>query len=471
MRNDQAILSKQLEAYLIIETKKINKKKQLEEFKIFGRDFTLSDVGHGTLDAVSMISAFFPGVGSTVSLVADLSNAAWYYTEGKTFIAALYTIMSIPIVGDIFAWPIQFALKIGGKALMKIPGMKQGITHLITNSSLIRGFLKNSLYATEKGGIKAMEKFTGDTTAKFSREATEKFSKELAENALKFMEKAEASYQKEGVEGVAKFLEEGITKASEGGTKSLVGKVSKDEASKLTQAIVKAEEKIGGKISQEEVKKITTQFTDEVGKRLSKEQAEELEKIITAKLADGSLKGTKKEITDYIGEWVGKRFGLVAKSGMKRLIPKYGGEAGQESFSKLFDKGGGGSSAGPKSPEVMTDCPDDNIKKGCKGNNVRVIQGYLSNLGYGNPVNGNFDDATEAAVKKLQSGNNLTPSGVVNYLTIAKIEQLLTTGKQTKEQLPTPTGPATSAGSSLYENVVRRRNEQIERLVFRKMVV
>ena len=470
MRNDQAILSKQLEAYLIIETRKINKKKQLEEFKIFGRDFTLSDVGHGTLDAVSMISAFFPGVGSTVSIAADLANAAWYYTEGQTFIAALYTIMSIPIVGDVFAIPIQFALKIGGKALMKIPGMKQGITYLITNSSFIKGFLSKSLYATEKGGIKAMEKFTGDTTAKFSREATEKFSKELAENALKFMEKAEASYQKEGVEGVAKFLEEGITKASEGGTKSLVGKVSKEEASKLTQAIVKAEEKIGGKISQEEIKKITTQFADNVGKRLSKEQAEELEKIIAAKLADGSLKGTKKEITDYIGEWLGKRVGLVAKSGMKRLIPKYGGAAGQGTFSKLFDKGGS-DSAGPKPPTVMTDCPDDNIRKGCKGNNVRVIQGYLSNLGYGNPVNGNFDDATEVAVKKLQKDNNLPPAnGVVDYLTIAKIEQLLTTGKQTKEQLPTPTGAPTSAGSALYESVIRRRNEQLEKLVFQEMV-
>lgn len=464
MRNDQAILSKQLEAYLIIETRKINKKKQLEEFKIFGHDFTMSDIGHGTLDAVSMIAAFFPGIGTTISITADLSNAAWYYTEGKTLTAALYAIMAVPIVGDIFAWPIQMALKLGGKGLMKIPGIKQGVAHLITNSSFIKGFL---LKAVGKGGTQALEKSAVNVVTK---EATEKFSKELAENAIKFIERSESIYAKEGSQGIIKFLEEGLLKESQGGVKSLLGKISKEEAEKLTKNIVKAETKIGGKITEKEIKNITSEFLESVGQRLTKEESEKVSEAIMKKIADGTVKGSKEEIGKAIAKFIGERFGVVATAGMKRLIPKYGGAAGQESFSKLFDKGGGGSSAGPKSPEVMTDCPDDNIKKGCKGNNVRVIQGYLSNLGYGNPVNGNFDDATEAAVKKLQSGNNLTPSGVVNYLTIAKIEQLLTTGKQTKEQLPTPTGPATSAGSSLYENVVRRRNEQIERLVFREMV-
>lgn len=470
MKNSQkTIFSKQLEVYLINETNRINREKQLEEIKIFGHDFTMSDIGHGTLDVVSMVSSFFPGYGTAISTAADLSNAAWYYTEGQTFVAGLYTIMAIPIVGDVFAIPIQAALKFGGKGLMKIPLIKKGITHLITNSSFVKGFLIKSMYATEKGGIKSMEKFTGDSVAKFSRESTEKFSKELAENALKLVESIEAKYQKEGVEGVAKFLEEGMLKESQGGAKTLAGKISKEEASQLTKAVIKAEEKVGGKISQEEIKKITTQFSEEVGKRLSKEETEELNKLIIKKLADGSIKGTKKEVSDFIAEWLGKRFGIVAKSGLKRIIPKYGGEAAQSYYDKYYKKDKEDSRI-PK-PPVSTECPDDNMKKGCKGINIRVIQGYLSNLGYNNPVNGIFDEATEKAVKKLQKDNNLPPAdGVVDYLTIAKIEELLTTGKQTKQQLPSPTGPATSAGSSLYENVIRKRNEQIEKLVFKEMV-
>lgn len=54
------------------------------------------------------------------------------------------------------------------------------------------------------------------------------------------------------------------------------------------------------------------------------------------------------------------------------------------------------------------------LKKGCKGEDVRALQGILNALGYscGN-ADGSFGGNTEAAVKKFQAANNLTVDGCV----------------------------------------------------------
>ena len=61
-------------------------------------------------------------------------------------------------------------------------------------------------------------------------------------------------------------------------------------------------------------------------------------------------------------------------------------------------------------------------KRGSRGNEVRNIQSRLSSWGY-NPgaVDGVYGPKTEAAVKKFQRNNNLTPDGIAGPATLAKI--------------------------------------------------
>ena len=62
------------------------------------------------------------------------------------------------------------------------------------------------------------------------------------------------------------------------------------------------------------------------------------------------------------------------------------------------------------------------LKKGCKGEDVRALQGILDALGYpcGN-ADGSFGSNTEAAVKKFQAANNLTADGCVGANTWAEL--------------------------------------------------
>lgn len=61
------------------------------------------------------------------------------------------------------------------------------------------------------------------------------------------------------------------------------------------------------------------------------------------------------------------------------------------------------------------------VSKGVSGSDVKRIQGRLYELGYvpsGDAVNGNFDDITEQAVRKLQEVNQLTVDGKVGSQTL-----------------------------------------------------
>jgi murein L,D-transpeptidase YcbB/YkuD len=62
------------------------------------------------------------------------------------------------------------------------------------------------------------------------------------------------------------------------------------------------------------------------------------------------------------------------------------------------------------------------LKKGCKGEDVKALQGILNALGYpcGN-ADGSFGSNTEAAVKKFQAAHNLTADGSVGANTWAEL--------------------------------------------------
>ncbi|MBR8838559.1 MAG: peptidoglycan-binding protein [Stigonema ocellatum SAG 48.90 = DSM 106950] len=53
------------------------------------------------------------------------------------------------------------------------------------------------------------------------------------------------------------------------------------------------------------------------------------------------------------------------------------------------------------------------LNLGSQGSHVERLQQYLSALGYEVEVNGNFDENTEAALKKFQQQHHLTVDGVV----------------------------------------------------------
>ena len=236
--------------------------------------------------------------------------------------------------------------------------------------------------------------------------------------------------KKGGPEEAIKLLESRLSKESGGGAASLGSKISKEEASQVS-------------------KKIEKELGEKIGTKAEKEAAEKL--------------------SGKLSTWGAKRLGKLAKQIGKHAV---GYTAGT-----YLEKGDPSSSA-PKSKEKTkekeeakrTDCPDDRIEKGCVGNNVRVVQGYLKNLGYSTPVDGVFSDETETAVKKLQKDNKITVNGVVEYFTLAKIEQLLTVGATTREQLPLPGGSSTAAGSDLFEGIIRKRNNELENLVFERLV-
>lgn len=62
------------------------------------------------------------------------------------------------------------------------------------------------------------------------------------------------------------------------------------------------------------------------------------------------------------------------------------------------------------------------LKRNCKGNDVRALQGILTALGYDTKgIDGSFGGNTEAAVKKFQGENNLEVDGSVGNATWSEL--------------------------------------------------
>lgn len=65
--------------------------------------------------------------------------------------------------------------------------------------------------------------------------------------------------------------------------------------------------------------------------------------------------------------------------------------------------------------------PSDNVKKGDKGEGVKLVQQALKDAGYKVSVDGDFGNQTDAAVRQFQKKNNLTVDGVVGKITWGKL--------------------------------------------------
>jgi len=154
-------------------------------------------------------------------------------------------------------------------------------------------------------------------------------------------------------------------------------------------------------------------------------------------------------------------------------------------------------------------CQDTEMKKGCSGDNVRVLQSYLNNMGYSLDVDAKFGSKTEVMLRKFQKENGLTVTGKVDQATLDKIEEVRTGGTRTTNQTPIPNksskeeNPTTpeEKGESMKdlpgikkqqdygvgdsgttfeippekksekkESLIRKRNNQIEQLVFERLV-
>ena len=82
------------------------------------------------------------------------------------------------------------------------------------------------------------------------------------------------------------------------------------------------------------------------------------------------------------------------------------------------------------------------LKKGASGNNVSAMQTALNNAGFNLQASGNFDDATEAALRQYQQQNGLTVDGIAGDQTLSK---LYGTGAQTDTTGYTPSATVTQA--------------------------
>ncbi len=80
---------------------------------------------------------------------------------------------------------------------------------------------------------------------------------------------------------------------------------------------------------------------------------------------------------------------------------------------------------GPKTCTVLNTnpkCPDNNLRWGCVGNNVKVLQTFLNKYKFGSlVVDGEFLDATEVALKIFQKAVGIDPDGKCGPVTVGEI--------------------------------------------------
>lgn len=79
--------------------------------------------------------------------------------------------------------------------------------------------------------------------------------------------------------------------------------------------------------------------------------------------------------------------------------------------------GSGGSGSTTSGSPVFTRV----LRFGVRGNDVRTLQAWLSDVGYRVPVTGDFGPLTEAAVKHFQAAQHLVVDGVVGPITAAAL--------------------------------------------------
>ncbi len=115
------------------------------------------------------------------------------------------------------------------------------------------------------------------------------------------------------------------------------------------------------------------------------------------------------------------------------LAPHFGGTAG----------GSGGSTGptGPGRPSGGANLPNETLKEGSRGENVKTLQKALEKVGFdvGTP-DGIFGPRTEAAVKRFQSKHNLQADGIVGPKTREALERELDRAAKPKPAAPQKDG-------------------------------
>lgn len=363
--------------------------------------------GHLVLDAVALVSGFIPGIGSAISFGADVLNGIWYYKTGHTFIAALYFLMAIPGVGDIAALPIQGLLKFGSKGISKlIPFFPQ----FFKNRNLIASFLTKTVVMEEKLGVKGASKAVSGVMDDFFK-----------------------IYEKEGAEKAGEYLAKNLDKD-------------------LVKVGGKAETKVTDVALTEFIKSAEKKAASLAGKAQYKAEQKVIQRAI--------LLGSK----------------LFADEDSSATPDEGGGGKG--------GKGGkGGICHGGKTPKECT-----NLSWGCGGpsgptsEKVKEVQQKLIDCGFPLPkfgVDGLYCTETTGAMKKFQRSVGLSADGIAGPSSIEALNKCnsKTPEEPTPKPEPTPTPPPKPEeekiekfGGDMNESLRRRRYEQVEKLVFERLV-
>ena len=85
---------------------------------------------------------------------------------------------------------------------------------------------------------------------------------------------------------------------------------------------------------------------------------------------------------------------------------------------------------------------DRTLKKGMRGQDVRVLQDYLSRAGVATPIDGVFGPGTKANVKRFQRAHGLTADGIAGPTTVQSLRGLGDTAGDSGDPAPAPVGHA-----------------------------
>ena len=138
-------------------------------------------------------------------------------------------------------------------------------------------------------------------------------------------------------------------------------------------------------------------------------------------------------------------FGAATESAVKSFQAQNGlavdGKAGTATLNKLYSANAKKAPANVTNTPKPTATPFTSFKHGDTGAEIKRMQTRLKELGYLNgKADGNFGDATEAAVRYFQQRNNLTVDGKAGQKTLDK---LYSSSAKAAKATPTPTAKPT----------------------------
>ena len=166
-----------------------------------------------------------------------------------------------------------------------------------------------------------------------------------------------------------------------------------------------------------------------------------------------------QEALIQLGYMTGKadgNYGASTVSAVKEFQKANGltedGTAGEETQKVLYSgkakaKAKATATATPKA--TATPAPDNILKEGSKGSDVKALQNKLIELGYlSGKADGVYGSKTTEAVKAFQRASKLTADGVAGEKTISKLEGTTKTGTTTTTTTTTTTSTSTKVSAS-----------------------